>query len=230
MTMNDYEAGLEPELERRPRLRQALQAFGDRGLTDLELQAALPTTEWRTSRGRPFGDVGIEVRTLRRRLAELGLIQPSGRRPSGAAIYKKTPPGRAEAAARAFAGALGRAKKRKTRGVAAAKLAEMRKLEPGEWTQFDKTRKTILRLSPALRAILPMSFWEVVPSDELDWLRQEIEDLVGWGQQALDAFKTRKEDDALRGKIEKLQETAGRNEHEIANAKRIAKKLAERLP
>src|SRR5262245_36855878 len=108
MMINDYEAGLESELDRKPRLRQALQAFGERGLTDLQLEAALPTAEWRTSKGQPFGDVAIEVRTLRRRLAQLGLIQPSGRSPSGAAMYKRTPPGRAEEAARKFANALKR--------------------------------------------------------------------------------------------------------------------------
>jgi hypothetical protein len=232
--MNEYEAGLEPELRARPRLRQALEAFREGGpMNDKELQAALPTDEWRTSKGVPFTAVGMEVRTVRRRLAELGLIQPAGTEKTGAAIYKATPTGQVEAAARKFANAIKRGKQRKPRGQsAAAKLAEMRRMVPGEWSRFDRTRRTILRLGPALEAIQPMAFWEAAPPDELDWVRQEIEDLVEWGQQALEAIKTRKDDDATREKISKLRDpnTSGRTEHEIANARRLADKLAERLP
>jgi hypothetical protein len=231
---NEYEVGLEPELRARPRLRQALEAFRKRGpMTDKELEAALPTAEWRTNKGLPFTAVGMEVRTLRRRLAELGLIQPAGRETTGAAIYKATPTGQAEAAARKFANALKYGKKRKGRGPSpAARLAEMRKMTPGEWSQFDRTRRTILRLGPALEAIEPMAFWEAAPPDELEWVRQEIEELVEWGQRALEAVKTRQEDDATRRKIAKLRDpnTSGRTEHEIAAARRRADKLAERLP
>jgi hypothetical protein len=232
--MSEYEVGLELELQEKRRLRQALEAFRRCGaLTDKELEEALPTAEWRTSKGLPFTAVGMEVRTLRRRLAELGLIQPAGKTATGAAVHKATPAGQVEAAARKFANALKRTKKRKTRGLSpAAKLAEMRKMLPGEWSQFDKTRRTILRLGPALEAIEPMAFWESAPPDEIEWVRQEIEDLVEWGQRALDAIKTRQEDDATRRKIAKLGDpnTAGRTEHEIATARRRAERLAERLP
>jgi hypothetical protein len=232
--MSEYESELEVELQARPRLRQALDAFRRSGsMTDKELQEALPTTEWLTSKGLPFTAVGMEVRTLRRRLAELGLIQPAGRTATGAAMHKATPPGQAEAAARKFANALKRTKKRKRQGLSpAAKLAQMRKMMPGEWSQFDKTRKTILRLGPALEAIEPMAFWEVAPPDELEWVRQEVEDLVEWGQRALEALKTRQDDDATRRKIAKLSDgnTAGRTEHEISAARRAVEKLAERLP
>jgi hypothetical protein len=229
---NEYEAGVEREVQERPRLRQMLEAYRARGpMNDKDLQAALPTASWRTNKGLPFTAVGMEVRTLRRRLAELGLIQPAGREPTGAAIYKATPPGQAEAAARKFANALKRGKKRKSRGQsAAAKLADMRKMVPGEWSQFDRTRRTILRLGPALEAIEPMAFWEAAPPDELAWVRQEIEDLVEWGHRALEAMKTRQEDDATRLKIAKLQNTSGRTDHEIAAARRAGEKLAERLP
>ena len=232
--MSEYETGLGLELHERPRLWQALEAFRRLGsLTDKELQDALPTAEWRTSKGLPFTAVGMEVRTLRRRLAELGLIQPAGKTGTGAAVHKATPAGQAEAAARKFANALKRTKKRQGRGPSpAAKLAEMRKTLPGEWSQFDKTRRTILRLGPALEAVEPMAFWRSAPADELEWVRQEIEDLVEWGQRALDAMQTRREDDATRRKIAKLRDanTAGRTEHEILAARRAAEKLAERLP
>jgi hypothetical protein len=232
--MSDYEVGLELELQEKPRLRQALEVFRRCGaLTDKALQEALPTAGWRTSKGLPFTAVGMEVRTLRRRLAELGLIQPAGKTASGAAMHKATPEGQVEAAARKFANALKRTKKRKARGLSpAAKLAEMRKMVPGEWSQFDKTRKTILRLGPALEAVEPMAFWESAPADELEWVRQEIEDLVEWGQRALEAMQTRQEDDATRRKLAKLRDanTAGRTEHEIVAARRAAEKLAERLP
>ena len=77
-----------------------------------------------------------------------------------------------------------------------------------------------------------MAFWEAAPTDELDWVRQEIEDLVEWGARALEAIETRQEDDATRRKIAKLRDanTAGRTEHEIATAMRMAEKLADRVP
>ena len=134
--MSDYEIAIERELQARPRLRQAVEAFRARGpMTDQELEAALPTAEWRTNKGLPFSAAGMEVRTLRRRLAELGLIQPAGRGTTGAAIYKATPTGQAEAAARKFADAAKRGKKRKPRGLSpAAKLADAevgtRRMEP----------------------------------------------------------------------------------------------------
>src|SRR4051794_40463090 len=100
---DQYETDLKPELDRRPRLRQALDAFRQHGpMTDLELGAALPTAEWRTERGVPFTVPGMEVRTLRKRLAETGLIQPAGRGRNGAARWKETPAGQAEAAARKY--------------------------------------------------------------------------------------------------------------------------------
>lgn len=232
--MSEYEIRLELELQQKPRLRQALEAFRRRGsLTDKELQEALPTDEWRTSKGLPFTAVGMEVRTLRRRLAELGLIQPAGKTATGAAVHKATPEGQVEAAARKFANALKRTKKRKRGGLSpAAKLAELRKMAPGDWSQFDKTRRTILRLGPALEAVEPMAFWDSAPADELEWVRQEIEDLIEWGQRALDAMQTRQEDDATRRKIAKLRDAnnSGRTEHEIVAARRAAEKLAERLP
>ncbi|MBA3364235.1 MAG: hypothetical protein H0U03_00390 [Actinobacteria bacterium] len=106
-------------------------------------------------------------------------------------------------------------------------------VEPaGEWSQFDKTRKTILRLGPALEAIEPMAFWDAAPPDELDWVRREIEDLVEWGQRALEAIRNRQDDDVRRRRHAKLTDsnTAGRTEHEIATARRMADKLAQRLP
>jgi hypothetical protein len=231
--INEYEASLEPELESKPRLRQALEAYRERGpMIDKQLQAALPTAAWRTSNGEPFGDVGMEVRRLRYRLAELGLIQPAGRI-RGAAIYKATPTGQAEATAKRFATALKRGKKRKRRGPSpAAKLTEMRKMSRGDWSQFDRTRKTILRLGPALEAVEPMAFWEAAPADELNWVRQEIADLVEWGQRALEAIDTRQEDDSTREKIAKLLDpnTAGRTDAEIASARRLAEKFRKRLP
>lgn len=201
-------------------------------MTDKELQATLPTDTWRTKKGLPFTDVGIEVRTLRHRLAQLGLIQPAGKGSMGAATYKLTPPGQTEASARIFENALKRGKRRKRAQSPAAKLAEMRRIVPGEWSQFDRTRKTILRLGPALESVEPMAFWEAAPADELEWVRQEIEDLVQWGIRALDAIEIRKQDDATRDKVAKLLDanTAGRTEHEIATARRLAKKLTQRLP
>lgn len=231
--MTNYEASLESELRARPRLRQALDAYRQRGaMTDKELEAALPTTEWRTKKGRPFTATGMEVRTLRRRLAEVGLIQPAGKTPTGAAVYKATPEGQIEAAAKKFAAHAEKAKKRKPRGQSpAAKLAEMRRLAPGQWSQFHRTRKTILQLGPALEAIETMAFWEAAPPDELEWVRQEISDLVEWGQRALEAIETRQQDDAIRRKIGKIRDnTAGRSEHEIVSGRRLADKLAERLP
>jgi hypothetical protein len=75
-----------------------------------------------------------------------------------------------------------------------------------------------------------MAFWSAAPPDELEWVRKEIEDLVEWGQQALEAIQTRQEDDATRRKIAKMQNTTGRTVHEIEVARRKAEKLAERLP
>lgn len=202
-------------------------------MTDKKLEAALPTNTWRTKNGNPFTAVGMEVRTLRRRLAELGLIQPAGKTPTGAAVFEATPTGQIETAARRFENAVKRGKKRKVQGRSpAAKLAEMRKIVPGEWSQFDKTRRTILRLGPALEAVEPMAFWEAAPSDELEWVRQEIEDLVEWGTRALDAIEIRQQDDGTRQKIAKLLDsnTAGRTEHETATARRLAERLTQRLP
>jgi hypothetical protein len=230
--MSEYETSLEPELQRRPRLRQMLEAVRQSGgpLTDKQLQEMLPTSEWRTDRGKPFAAPGMEVRTLRKRLAELGLIQPAGATATGAARWKATPTGQAEAAARRFANARKRRRKTRRERSPMATLAEMRRTIQGEWTQWHKTRRTILTLGAALEAVEPMAFWLSAPEDEREWVRNEIDDLVEWGHNALAAFEQRRSDDKIRDKITKLTENMnGRTEAEQEAARRRAEALKAKL-
>jgi hypothetical protein len=230
---DDYETRVGAEIQKKPRLKQTLDAFRAHGpMTDKQLEATLPTSEWRTRDGQPFKAAGMEVRTLRRRLSAIGLIEPAGKtKDTGAGIYRATATGRVEAAALRFA-SLSKAARKPTRGqTPAAKLAELRKLSPGDWSHFNRVRKMILQVGPALESVQTMAFWTVA-DDDLELIQREIEDLVEWGHLALDAIRTRQEDDATRRKIEKLLDpnTAGRTEHEIAAARRRADKLRERLP
>jgi hypothetical protein len=230
--MSEYEASLEPELGRRPRLRQMLDAARQSAgpLTDIQFEEILPTSEWRTDKGKPFKAPDMEVRTLRRRLAELGLIQPAGATATGAARWKATPTGKAEDAARRFTNAQKRRRKSRRERSPLATLAEMRRTIEGDWTQWQKTRRTMLTLGAALEAVEPMAFWLCAPEDEREWVHNEIADLVQWGQNALLAFEQRQADDKIRDKIAKLTEnTKGRTDAEKAAARGRAAALRAKL-
>ncbi len=228
--MNDHNATIEHTLARSPRLRQVLDAAGQSslGFTDKEFEAVLPTHEWRTAKGEPFTAPDVEVRILRKRLAELGLIQHAGTGAKGAVRWKVTPPERIEAVAQRYANARKRTPKR--RRSPHAKLAEMRRTIAGDWTAWQKTRKLILQLGGALEAVEVMAFWESAPPEERAWVRDEIADLVEWGQAALAAFDQRAEDDKVREKIAKLTENmSGRTDAERAAAERRAEVLRAKL-
>jgi hypothetical protein len=230
--MSEYEASLEPELQRRPRLRQMLDAVRQHGdpLTDKQLEDMLPTSAWRTDRGEPFKAPDMEIRTLRKRLAELGLIQPAGVTATGAGRWKVTPRGDVEGAARRFANAQKRRRKSRRGRSPLATLAQMRRTIQGDWTQWQKTRRTILTLGAALEAVEPMAFWLSAPEDERRWVRDEIADLVEWGQNALDAFDQRHADDKVRDKITKLTENmSGRTHAEQQAARSRAEALRAKL-
>jgi hypothetical protein len=230
--MSDYETTLQPELERRPRLRQMLKLLreSEGPLTDKQLEETLDTSHWRTATGRPFKAPDMEVRTLRRRLAEIGLILPAGATATGAARWKATPSGQAETAARRFANAQRRGKKSRRQRSPMATLAEMRRTIEGEWTQWQRTRRTILTLGAALEAVEPMAFWLSAPDDEREWVRKEIADLMEWGHNALAAFDQRGADDKIRDKITKLTENmTGRTDAERETARRRAEVLRAKL-
>lgn len=127
--MSEYEKSLEPELQRRPSLHEMLTLVRESPgpLTDIQLQEMLRTSEWRTATGRPFKAPDMEVRMLRKRLAEIGLILPAGTTSTGAARWKATPAGQAEVAARRFASARKRRKKSRRERSPMATLAEMRR-------------------------------------------------------------------------------------------------------
>ena len=230
--MSEYETSLEPELQRRPRLHQMLELVRKSGgpLTDKQLEETLETSEWRTATGRPFKAPDMEVRTLRKRLAEIGLILPAGATATGAARWKATPSGQAEATARRFANAKKRGRKRRRQRSPMATLAEMRRTIEGDWTQWQKTRRTILSLGSALQSVESMAFWLSAPDDEREWVRNEIADLVEWGQNALVAFDQRSADDKIREKITKLTENmTGRTDAERETAQRRAEALRAKL-
>jgi hypothetical protein len=105
----------------------------------------------------------------------------------------------------------------------------MHRTVTGEWTQWQRQRKLILQLGGALLAVEPMAAWRCAPANEREWVRDEIADLVEWGQAALAAFEQRAADDNIRSKIEKLENVKGRTDAERAAAARRAEVLRAKL-
>jgi hypothetical protein len=228
---DQHEATVEAALAQSPRLRQLLQAVqqSSSGLTDKEFEAVLPTHEWRTATGARFTAPDTEVRIQRKRLAELGLIQKAGTGQHGAVRWKATPPEKVEAVSQRYASARRRTRKSRRVRSPQATLSEMHRTITGDWSQWQRQRKMILQLGAALLAVEPMAAWRSAPANEREWVRDEIADLVEWGQAALAAFEQRAEDDNIRSKIEKLENVSGRNAAEREAAARRVEVLKAKL-
>lgn len=167
-----------------------------------------------------------------RHLSELGLLRPVGKRsingkPS-AMVYVLVPISDIERARERFAIRSPRRRKqgRRSRG---ATIAQLRTMEHGDYEHWYRVRRRILELTQIVVQAEKMSFWEAAPQDERELVLNELTDLHVATGEAIAAFQMRDDDDAVRAKIEKLQETNGRTDAEVATARRLATKLGKRL-
>lgn len=164
-----------------------------------------------------------------RRLCELGLIRPLGRK----VIVGKHP-------AMAFATvALADVEKardrfvvrrrRRRRRPSGPSIAQLREMESGDYEHWYRVRRRILELTQIVIQAEKMSFWEVAPDDERTIVLDELRDLLEVTEEAIAALEMREGDDATREKITKLRETKGRTSAEAATARRLADKLEQKL-
>jgi hypothetical protein len=120
---------------------------------------------------------------------------------------------------------------RRQRGTvsAGARLSELRQMEPGDARQWHPTRDKILAALPLLSNTIRMSFWESVPSNELELALAEVEELQLAATDALAAGRERLEHEKHKAKIEKLERTEGRTFAEKETAARKAADLRKKL-
>lgn len=163
-----------------------------------------------------------------RRLLDKGLVRHVGRtRQRRMMQYEATPVAEVETQAKKYA--IRKPPGKRTRTGVSAKLAELRAMEPGNYPLWHENRKYVLQHTKVLTRIEPQMFWEAAPPDEIEMVREEVEELVEWAQRVLDAAAVRVDHEEKKATIHKLRQTNGRTPHEIENAERLAERLSEKL-
>lgn len=167
-----------------------------------------------------------------RRLCELGLIRPLGKKvlvgKHPAMAYVTVPPQDVEKARERFAVRSPR-RRRVGRRSGGPSIAQLREMERGDYEHWYRVRRRVLELKQIVVQAEKMSFWEAAPDDERDLVLGELRELQAATQDAIAAFQMRQEDDATREKVGKLRETKGRTPAETATARHLAKKLEGKL-
>lgn len=167
-----------------------------------------------------------------RRLCELGLIRPIGRKvivgkhPAMAYVTVSLPD--VEKVRERFAVRSPR-RRRQRRGPGGPTIAQLREMERGDYEHWYRVRRRVLELTQIVVQAERMSFWETAPEDERDLVLGELHGLQEATEDAIAAFEMRKDDDSTREKIGKLRETNGRTSAEAATARRLADKLEGKL-
>jgi hypothetical protein len=166
-----------------------------------------------------------------RRLCELGLIRPVGRKAIDgnhpAIAYVTVPLQDVEKARERYA--VRGPKKRRRRRSSGPGVAHMREMEGGDYEHWYRVRRRVLELTQIVTQAEKMSFWETAPEDEREIVLNELRDLRDATQDAIAAFEMRADDDATREKIAKLRTTDGRTPPEAATSHRLADKLEAKL-
>jgi hypothetical protein len=167
-----------------------------------------------------------------RHLCELGLIRPMGKKAIDgrhpATAYRTVALGDIEKTRERFAVRSPR-RRRSGRRRAGPGIAELRKMETGDYEQWYRVRRRILELTQIVVQAEKMAFWEIAPDDERGLVAGELEELAAATEETIAALRMREEDDVTRDKIEKLRVTNGRTPAEAETGRRLAKKLEEKL-
>jgi hypothetical protein len=167
-----------------------------------------------------------------RHLCELGLIKDMGKKSIDgrhpAQAYRLVALSDVGRAAERFAvRSPHRRPKHRERG--GPSIAELRKMERGDYGHWYPVRRRVLELTQLVVQAERMSFWEAAPEDERELVLGELRTLHAATADAIAAFQIREDDDATREKIEKLRATNGRTPAEAATGRRLANKLEEKL-
>ena len=161
-------------------------------------------------------------------LLRRGLIRTAGRAPtpkrSRPMRYEITPPELVEEAAQRHRGP-----SKKQRFSPAARAIEYRKLEDGSFREWYRRRRQVIEACMSLAAVEPMMLWKAAPPEQRADLADDIEDLADWCAAVLATYELRKGEDSVREKIEKLEIMNGRTEAEAESARRLQRKLREKL-
>jgi hypothetical protein len=156
------------------------------------------------------------------RLQGAGLVRLVGKNPARYAVVSLAD---VEKAATAFRLKSNR-KKKKKKTAGRTRIAELRKYEHGDYSEFYRVYRRVIELSEYVSKNLPkMAFWEVAPKDELARVVEELADLRDALDSAFVLLEQRADDDELIAKIAKLEETKGRTDPEAETARTLAKKL-----
>lgn len=211
--------------EERDRQIEALGSKYERAICRTLIAAGrrMTVNEMRPEVGRSGGWTP-ELDNLQRR----GLIRTAGRAPtpkrSRPMRYEITPPELVDETAQRYRGP-----SKTQRFSPAAHASEYRKLEEGSFREWYRRRRQVVEACMSLSAVEPMMLWKAAPPEQRAELADDIEDLAEWCVSVLAAYELRKGEDSVREKIEKLQVMNGRTDAESETAKRLQRKLREKL-
>ncbi|MDQ3741971.1 MAG: hypothetical protein M3389_13615 [Actinomycetota bacterium] len=197
------------------RVYAALKAHGPK--SDPQLRALL-------------GSSGSGPRDALAKLLPIGVVRHAGRAstPGKAMLYEATPAPEVEEAAERYAVRKPQRTKR-ARVAATPRLAELRRMEAGDFRQWHAARQRVLSQTKLLYKIDKMAFWESAPADELQLVLEEVVELRAWCDDVIAAIGERREHEAVKAKVTKLRATAGRTAPEQETAGRLADKISRKL-
>lgn len=203
------------------------------GAPDFNVEVA--GTNWKPKAGGLTKQIdGLRVRGL---LRQVGMRK--SRKGGHSMLFRVTAPDEVEAAREAFkreGPGLGRHRRHRLLdpldpvGVLRARLREYQSYEEPSFTGYWKTRRRITDITLLLVELSVEVFWDATEDvGDLDRAREEIETLLLVADRALDAIDQRQEELRLEGKLEKMENTNGREGGDLAAVHAGRRRLRNRL-
>jgi NTP pyrophosphatase (non-canonical NTP hydrolase) len=222
-----------------PTPREMYPAFvaldNERGVAAPDLKRPVPGTSWE---GRA-GGLTKEIDAMRQR----GLLRKVGERRSAngqkSLAFRVTRPDEVEAAREAFkheGSGLGKHRHHRLLDPLdpvrelRARLREYKSYEEPSFTAYWKTRRRITDITLLLVELSVEVFWDTTEEEgDLDRAREEFETLLFVADRALDAIDQRQEELRLEGKLEKMENTTGREGGDLTAVHAGRRRLRKRL-
>lgn len=178
-----------------------------------------------------LGSSGSGPRDALAKLLPIGLVRHTGRAsaPGKAMLYEATPASEVEAAVERYAVRKPRRTTRRARSAPGPRLAELRRMEPGDFRQWHAVRQRVLAQTKLLYRVDKMAFWESAPADELELVLDEVLELRAWCEDVIAAIGERAEHESVKAKVTKLRATNGRTASEQETARRLADRISRKL-
>jgi hypothetical protein len=197
--------------EKSRRVYEALLARGGQGITREDFTGAT------IDGGPPISSLTAEITRLRQEQDQPIVFDKRG------GFWHLTTPEKAAKRPRRRRAKKGPKERPYTPHSRVEELKERAKKEPGEYGRWLAKRKSVVNFARSVAQIEPMILWKHAPDDEISDVMGELLDAYEAVSRALAAAEVRLDDEQTRETITKMIEnTKGRNEHEIAAAKKLA--------